>query len=149
MIENADELNVIRNQYLRLLKEQAKIDPEHRRLREHLDKIRNQIAGLELVLIAANVDINALQASVRPGSGAEVEKKSLKSYPDAIVQVLRTVGQAMHYKDITTRLLEDGCEIGGREPANTINAYITQNKRLFAKAPEKGRGYYKLKEWTM
>jgi len=141
------DLNIAKSLFLRLLRDQLKLDPEYKRIRDEQQTLRAQIDGLEQFLRAAKVDVDALRATVKPSTEAERGSNESETLPEVIAQSLRSHGIPMHYRDITTALIDSGVEVPGKDQANTINAYIRQNKRIFTKAPEKGRGYYKLTEW--
>jgi hypothetical protein len=52
----------------------------------------------------------------------------------------------MHYGEILKTLKDRGYIVTGKDPRNTVLAYLSRHKKRFAKAPESGRGYYKLRE---
>ncbi len=146
MMNNTSDIDTAKAWYIRLLKEQFDIEPQYNRIREQRESIRNQISGLEQVLWAAKVDIEALKSTVKLVEEADNETAEVVNLPDIITQVLKASGKPMHYKDITAEIIDRGLDIPGRDRANTVLAYITRDKRVFVKAPEVRRGYYKLKE---
>ena len=63
-----------------------------------------------------------------------------------LLTVLIQQAKPLHYREILEEIIKRGVSVGGREPGNTMVAYLGRDKR-FTKAPEKGRGFWKLKEW--
>lgn len=147
MTGNESDIDTAKSIYLRLLRDQLELEPEYKRIHDERQTLRSQIDGLEQFLRGSNVDVDALQAKVKPPAEAEYDSSESETLPEAIARTIRSHGTPMHYRDITTALIDEGVEVPGKDKANTINAYIRQNKRLFTKAQEKGRGFYKLKEW--
>ena len=138
---------IIKNQYKRLLERKLEIEPEYRKLKEEIDELNNQIAGLDQALRAAQVDTQKLREKISPPK-PQIERIQQKeeSLPDWIYKLLQAYNKPMHYVEITEHLLRDGFVIGGKDRANTVLAYISRNKRRFVKVPEKGRGFYNIKE---
>jgi hypothetical protein len=66
---------------------------------------------------------------------------------DAAWDVLIQAAKPMHYRELVAEIIARGVSIGGRDPGNTLIAYLGRDKR-FVKAPEIKRGFWKLKEWT-
>ena len=65
---------------------------------------------------------------------------------DLAWEILLQQAKPLHYREILEEVVKRGISVGGREPGNTMIAYLGRDKR-FTKAPEKGRGFWKLKEW--
>ena len=146
MTGNKSDIDNAKSLLLRLLKKQLQLEPEYMKIHDERQALRSQIEGIEQYLRAAKVDVEALRETVKPSAKAEYESNETETLPEAIARTLRSYGTPMHYRDITTALIDGGVEVPGQDKANTVNAYVRQSK-LFSKAPEKGRGYYKLKEW--
>jgi hypothetical protein len=141
------DISIVKNWFLRLLKEQAELEPEYNRVREKRDAIHNQLIGLEQILRSANVDVQGLvKVAKPPATEVEIEPAKQETLPDAIVHTLQASGKAMHYREISAALANGGFYVPGKDPGNTVLAYMTRYKGRFAKAPEAGKGYYKLKE---
>lgn len=62
---------------------------------------------------------------------------------DRVVALLRERGQPIHYRDIYERLVQDGVQVGGKDPAGTLLARYFDDPRLYRPA----RGTYGLAEW--
>lgn len=146
MDKNTVDINMVKNWFVRLSKEQAELEPEYSRIREKSDAIRIQLNSLEQILRSANVDVEGLRRIAKPATEVEVEPAKQETLPDAITRALQTSPNPMHYKEITTALTDSGFYVPGKDSANTVLAYISRYKSRFVKAPEIGKGYYKLKE---
>jgi hypothetical protein len=59
---------------------------------------------------------------------------------------LVAIGKPTHYRELLGELGKRGYEVPGKDPATNLLAHLLNDPR-FTKAPEIGRGYYKLKEW--
>ena len=147
MEKNTVDINVVKNWFVRLLKEQADLEPEYKHIKEKREALIIQLAGLEQILRSANVDVEALRRIAKPATEVEVEPAKQETLPDAIARTLQAFGKAMHYREISAALADSGFYVPGKDPGNTVLAYMTRYKGRFAKAPEVGKGYYKLKEW--
>lgn len=146
MEKDTIDINVVKNWFLQLLKEQAKLEPEYNRIRKKRELINNQIIGLEQILRSANVDVEGLKKVAKPATEVEVELAKQETLPDAIARTLQASGKAMHYRKISAALADRGFYVPGKDPGNTVLAYITRSKGRFVKAPEAGKGFYKLKD---
>jgi len=146
MDKNIVDINVVRVWFVQLLEERAKLEPEYNRVREKRDLINNQIINCEQILRSAKVDVEGLIKVAKPATEVEVEPAKQETFPDAIARTLQAFGKAMHYREISAALENSGFRVPGKDPGNTVLAYMTRYKGRFAKAPEVGKGYYKLKE---
>jgi hypothetical protein len=146
MLENNTmNIRAIENQFNILFRRKLALDPEFNKLKDELDTINIQIAGLDQALRAAGVDTTELRKNIAPHVEVE-EKETPRRLPDEIARLLGDVKKPLHYKNITHILLTSGFPIPGQYPENTVSAYLNRHKNRFAKVPEMGRGYYKLKE---
>ncbi|MFC1871072.1 hypothetical protein ACFLYF_01530 [Chloroflexota bacterium] len=138
---------IVKNQFIDLLKRRLELEPEYLKLQDELDNLNRQISGLDQALKAAGIDTYALRQKVRPSKPAvESAPKPEVTIPKLIYSMLQAYKKPLHYKEIHHKLHTDGYWIKGKDPANTVLAYISRNKNKFEKAPEVGRGYYKIKE---
>ena len=141
------DINIIKEWYLKVWEEFIEVDRDFETLRKRREKLTIKLGSLESLLAQdGSVNIDELKQSIKAATGinsAQVEQKAL---PDAIIEVLRNSMVPMHYSSILTTLEEKGYVVTGRDPRNTVLAYISRHKKHIAKAPEAGRGYYKLKD---
>lgn len=144
---DADSLNInsLKNEFNKLLRKKALIEPEANEIKVRLDTINRQIAGLDYVLTSAGEDT----AKIRKNIVLDIDIKQVekpRKFPDIICEMLKNTSEPLHYKQITDILLRDTIPVPGQNPYYNVNAYLNRHKNLFAKAKEMGRGYYKLKE---
>ena len=140
------DTRLIKKQLINLLEKKIQLEPEYDKLREELDALNVQISALSQALKAAGVDPYKLREKVRPPKPPVEPVRKIQTIPDMIEGMLRAYKRPMHYKEIWRQLNSSMIDVGGKDRANTTLAYITRNKSRFVKAPEVGRGYYKIKE---
>ena len=145
MLENDMNTSILKSEYRKLLRRKSLIEPEFNEIRDQLDTINRQIAGLDQVLLAAGEDTAEIRKSTFPHVEIREEEEPRK-LQEEIFKVLGDIGQPLHYKKITDLLLQSAISVPGKDPYNTVSAYLNRFKSMFTKAPEKGRGYYQLKE---
>ena len=111
----------------------AQVEEDMTRLQEARVTLLGQRTSLQN-LVSPSTQVNA-----RQGVKAEVQ-----STRDAVVDLVRERGAAMHYRDdIYPGLVRAGHEISGQDPANTLLSRILSDERLRRTAP----GTYGLAEW--
>lgn len=89
-----------------------------------------------------------LEGLVDPSIGADEvssSKVDVQATRDAVVDLIRARGTAMHFRDdIYPSLVAAGHKIGGQDPASTLLSRIIADERLH----RTGRGEYGLAEWS-
>ena len=140
------DTNLVVKQFERLLEKKRVLEPQFDKLREDIDNLNKQIAGLDQALMAAGIDTHKIRERIRPPKPQVESVQKIDTIPDLIYKMLVGYQRPMHYKEINRQLRLNGFWVGGKNPANTVLAYISRNKDRFTKAPEAGRGYYKIKE---
>jgi len=138
------DTDLIKKQFIRLLERKREIEPQYGVLKAEMESLNGQITGLEQALIAAGIDTIEIVKKVKPTSEQIKVTPKEDTLPDIIYKILAGVRKPMHYVDIEKNLRTVGYKVGGQNPANTVLAYIGRNKSRFQKAPEVGRGYYKI-----
>jgi len=112
-----------------------------------LAQIDGEIAGLQgerAMLLGQRANLHGLVNPSAKTNGARGGKADVQSTRDAVVDLIRESGAAMHYRDdIYPRLVQAGHEIGGKDPANTVLSRIFNDERLRRTGP----GMYGLAEW--
>jgi len=142
----AFDTRAIKNQFIRLLEKKKDLEPEYHQILTDIDNLNRQISGLEQALKAAGVDTYTIREKVHPPKPpAEVVQKD-DTIPEVIYKMLKAYKKPLHYTEIWRQLDMAGIYIRGKDRANTTLAYISRNKDKFDKAPEAGRGFYKIKE---
>jgi hypothetical protein len=146
-LENAG-LNVrqAKNQFISLLEKKKELQPQYEKLRLEIDKLNIQISSFEQALRAEGIDTYKIKQKVRPPKLPVEPVRKIDTIPDMIEKMLKAYKLPMHYTEIWKQLNMSGIHVGGKDRANTTLAYITRNPDRFQKAPEAGRGYYKIKE---
>ena len=137
---------MIIKQFERVLDKKRELDPQYNELREKIDALNIQISALNQALKAAGKNTDKIRAkyfTIKP-SVKTVRKED--TIPDLIVKIFKAYKKPLHYKEIHRQLHSGGFWIRGKDPANTVLAYISRNKHRFIKAPEAGRGFYKIKQ---
>lgn len=109
--------------------------------RKALENLMTQMRPGEVSSI--HQQITAEWESLRKG---EQLPPSERKPSDVAFDVLSRLGNATHYRKILEEMNKEGTVIGGRDPGTTLIAYLGRDER-FVKAPEVGRGYWKLKRW--
>jgi hypothetical protein len=66
---------------------------------------------------------------------------------NAAYLALQSVGHPVHYKEIVVTMKQKGFVVPGIDPESNLLAHMSNDKERFAKAPEAGRGFWKLVEW--
>jgi len=148
MLEN-NNINIrsLENEFLKLLRRKALIEPEFNEIKTNLDTLNIQISGLNQVLKAADVDTEELKKRIKPQIEMDNKEEEIpRSLPDEIAKLLGDVKRSLHYKHIADTLIRSGFPVPGQDPYNTVSAYLNRHKNRFAKDKDMGRGYYKLQE---
>ena len=138
--------NIIKKQFISLLEKKKVLEPQYRKMLSDSDNLNQQISGLEQALRAAGIDTYKLREKVHPPKPPVESVRKPDTIPDLIYKMLSAYKRPMHYKEIHDQLRSGGYWIKGKDPNNTVLAYISRNKDKFDKAREVGRGYYKIKE---
>jgi hypothetical protein len=66
---------------------------------------------------------------------------------NAAYLALQSVGHPVHYKEIVVTMKQKGFVMPGSDPESNLLAHMSNDKKRFAKAPEAGRGFWRLVEW--
>jgi len=146
MSKDIIDTDIIKNWYIKAREEFVEVDSEFQTLRKRRDELTVQFGSLEPLLIQAGINVEELKQSTKPSEDMESKQVEPKTIPEAITEILRNSAGPMHYSNILDSLKEKGYVVLGKDPRNTILAHISRHKKRFAKAPEAGRGYYKLKD---
>lgn len=145
--KNNMNIRSLENEFLKLLRRKALIEPEFNEIKTNLDTINIQISGLNQALKAAGVDTEELKKRIEPQIEMDNKEEEIPtSLPDEIAKLLGDVKRSLHYKNIADTLIRSGFPIPGQDPYNTVSAYLNRHKNRFDKDRDMGRGYYKLKE---
>ena len=130
-----------------LAEREVKLEKEYRPLVEEHGQVHRERSMLEelMSLRDANVrqQIGDQWEQLKKGEELPIIERSPT---DTAYDVLYRTGSPLHYKTIFAEMAKEGTVIGGHTPENTLLVYLGRDKR-FSKASERGRGYYKLKEW--
>lgn len=102
------------------------------RLRQLRDRINDTIAGIEATLADCPP----------PAERPEGEPKQLRN---AIHDLLREVGEPLHYREMLARLQERGVAINGKSPTRTLSAHLSNDFRFLPV----GDGKWGLEVWRM
>lgn len=146
MENQALNTQVVKKQFVRLLEKKRVLEPQYGKLRAEIDNLNIQISGLDQALKAAGVDTYKIREKVLPPKPPVKSVRKEDTIPDTIYKMLVAYKKPMHYREIFRQLNSSGYWIRGKDPANTTLAHISRNKNKFDKAPEAGRGFYKIKE---
>jgi hypothetical protein len=145
MENNTTNIETTKRLYQEKWQEYQKIESTYHEWKKKHDDALAALTGLRQFLLYSGVDIEELERSLKStiSIGESVEGKTL---PDLIYEVLEATAHPMHYGEILDALVRRGYSVAGKDPRNTVLAYISRHKKRFTKAPEKGKGYYKLLE---
>lgn len=146
MNENSVDLEIVKKWYSQLFKDFAEVDNTYTSWKAKRDDLVTKLNVLRPVLINAGISAEDLEQTTRSATQSETEGMEAKSWADLIHETLQSQGRPMHYGEILKTLKDRGYTVTGKDPRNTVLAYLSRHKKRFTKAPESGRGYYKLKE---
>ena len=113
----------------------AEISAERAQLAPQIEHLRALLGKAPLQTPARPIARTPRARSPRPVDGT--------TDADRVVALLRDRGQPIHYRDIYDRLVQDGVQVGGKDPAGTLLARYFDDPRLYRPA----RGTYGLAEW--
>lgn len=147
MAKEIIDLDIVRNWYMQVWEDFVDVDANYKSWEEKRRELLIYLNFLEPILKNASVDIEELKQGLELTTKAEAEDVEQKTLPDVIYEILQESGRPMHYREILNAVNSTGVIVRGKDPSNTVIAYIGRYKSRFTKAPEIGRGYYKLKEW--
>jgi len=122
-------------------------------MRAELERIEVQRAELarRAELLGALVACYDVDASVSESHRPAQDRKdtatfNMKRVRDAAVDILREVGEPLHYREIHARLADRGFEIRGKDPARTVGAQLSADyERFYSIGPNTGK--WGLTEW--
>ena len=121
---------------------QEQLDAVNTRLTE----VDQEIAALQeerATLIAQRAHLEGLVNPLVGANGTRSGKVDVQATRDAVVELVRARGTAMHFRDdIYPALVAAGHDIEGKDPANTLLSRIYDDERLRRTAP----GTYELAE---
>ncbi len=143
MEKSAFNKRSMQTQFEMLLRRKKEIQPEYENLRIELDSLNRQISGVGQALEAAGVDTYKIREKLKPVLPVIEPPRKKNTVPEMIQKMLLAYKRPMHYTEILRHLDTNGIHIGGSHRENTVLAYISRNKLLFERAPDKGRGYYR------
>ena len=139
-------IQVIIKQFKRVLEKKKKLEPQYNKLREEIDALNIQVSALDQALKAAGKDTYKIREKILPLKPPVESVRKEDTIPDMIYKMLVAYKRPMHYKEIYKQLHSSGYWIRGKDPENSTLSYISRSKDKFDKAPEAGRGFYKIKE---
>jgi hypothetical protein len=145
MENNTRDIELAKHWYRRSWQEYQKIEESYQYWKKKRDESSSALSGLRQYLQWSGVDVEELDKSLKSTTIAQ-EDIGQKTLPDFIHDTLVAAGHPMHYTEILNEVMAKGHAVGGQDPRNTVLAYLSRNKKHFAKAPEAGKGYYKLRE---
>ena len=141
-IEGFEEgfLDLVAEQLKRCRKELNDLDREIARLQDQRTDAAKRVSQLEDILNASDSAQNSISgdAGVQPSS--IVRRPRPIADADAVVELIREHGEAIHYLDIHKKLVDRGFEIGGQGNPNTLLSRFFDDPRLIRIA----RGTYGL-----
>ena len=123
---------------------QEQLDTVNARLAE-IDQEVAVLRGERATLLGQRTHLEGL---VNPSIGTDEvpgDKADVQATRDAVVDLIRARGAAMHFRDdIYPSLAAAGHKIGGQDPASTLLSRMIADERLH----RTGRGEYGLAEWS-
>lgn len=136
---------------------------ERDRLQSEIDQLRQEIVEKELACRAKENRLGHVKALLTSASpkGSESESRPSPSQGrstatarllDMAEQVLRErEGEPMHYRELADELIRLGAVIGGKDPAGSLVARMTQDDKGKAEEAKRfvrptSRGFYALRE---
>jgi hypothetical protein len=140
------DVDLVKKWYLKAYSEFQDVDAAYKDLERKRSELVSRVNLLRPILQKAAVNVDEIEKGLRRTSETEDKGIETKTLPNLIHETLQAAGHPMHYSDVLNALTSKGHVVGGRDPRNTLLAYLNRYKKQFAKAPEAGRGYYKLKE---
>ena len=132
MILPSDAKDVARREWHRLTDRLKDIHSQIEALQSQADALDAQASAWAVILSAGGTD-DVGDASPGSGSAASNEIRpapSKQESVDAVVELLRQVGEPLHYKQIYERLTALGIEVKGKYPPNTLLARFFDDPRL-------------------
>lgn len=145
MENNIANIEEAKHWYRKYWQAYQKIEATYSEWKKKRDEVSAAMAGLRQFLQYSGVNMEELEQSIKSTAGME-ESLEGKRLPDLIYETLLVAGRPMHYTEILDVAIMRGYSVGGQDPRNTVLAYLSRHKKRFTKAPEAGKGFYKLKE---
>lgn len=147
-IEKFVDVEAIRKWWLQLTRKYYELYKQIEPLREERRKVEDLRGRLVRVLEGVGLtsgEIERMDNEIREELDAQPQAEPGK-LSDAAYEVLASLEQASHYKVILEGIKERGIRVPGSDPGTNLIAHMLKDRR-FSKAPEVGKGYYKLKDW--
>ena len=147
-IEKLVNVEAIKDWWLQLTRRYYELQKQIEPLREERSRIEDLRGRLVRVLEGVGIkteEIQQLENSIREELEARPQAEPGK-VSDMAYDVLLSFGKPSHYKTILDGIKETGGQVGGVDPATNLIAHMLKDKRI-TKAPEVGKGFYKLREW--
>jgi len=146
MKENGLDKQIIEQWYLQLWKEFVEVDNTYQSWKKKRNELTAKLDVLRPVLNNKGISTEKLEQTARAATTSVKEDMEAKTWPNLIFGILQLQKYPIHYTEVLKTLKDRGYDVPGKDPRNTILAYLGRHKKLFSKAPEAGRGYYKLKQ---
>ena len=128
-----EQLEISRQEVREIDEKLANLQRERAAAAKRVSQLEDLLGEHQLPSRSKGVEFNPLPAQMPSSLRAIADA-------DAVVELIREHGQAMHYLDIHKRLIERGFEIGGRGQADTLLSRYFDDERLVRVA----RGTYDL-----
>lgn len=147
-IQKVVDTQAAKNWWVQLTRRYYELQKQLEPLREErgrVDDLRSRLAHvLEAVGVKAE-ELQQLENGIREQLSAQPQMPPPR-VSDMAYEVLASIGKPAHYKEILEGIKERGDMVPGVDPGTNLIAHMLKDRR-FAKAPEAGKGYYKLKTW--
>lgn len=140
------DTKTVQDWYLQLWDDFVEVDKNFRFLKQKRDDLDIKLNVLRTFLDNEGVSTKKLEQTARASAESVKEKAVSPSWTNQVLPMFQLQKQPVHYTRILEVLEDRGYDVPGKDNRNTLLAYLSRHKKLFAKAPELGRGYYKLKE---
>ncbi len=140
------DIKTVEDWYLQIWGDFVEVDKNFRFLKQRRDDLGIKLNVLRIFLDNAGSNTKKLEQTARAAAESAKEKAVSLSWTNQILPIFQLQKQPVHYTRILEILEDRGYDVPGKDNRNTLLAYLSRHKKLFAKAPGLGRGHYKLKE---
>jgi len=147
-VEKVVNVQAAKDWWLQLTRRYYELQKQIEPLRDERNRLEDVRGRLARVLEAVGVkaeELQQLEGRIREELAAQPQMQAAR-VSDMAYEVLASLAKPVHYKEILDGIKERGGEVPGIDPGTNLIAHMLKDKR-FSKAPEVGKGYYKLKEW--
>lgn len=139
------DTNTIEKWYLGLWQEFVEVDKNYQLWKQQRHELEIKLNVLRPVLANAGISVTDLEKKASATSQSNKDASIPASWTSQVAPIMRLENNPVHYTYVLEKLKDRGYHVPGADPRNTLLAYLSRHKKLFAKVPEKGRGYYELK----